>query len=269
MTSDRRLLSLALALLALGGVAAVAAPIEIRTASGLVHILIVPLLALALCQAFLVALWGTAATAAPWLRFAGLVAGAVYLDALLPPDLRHETLGMSTLTIVVTTATLLVVRTRGVRLRRPAGPVQPARPEAEGLRFSIRGLMLFTAGVALLSAGARALQESPRRMLLLIVVWSLCFVAVGMVGLWAALGNARPLRRGPVVLALSPVLGAFFAYAAGAHQAGCVYIILIMLLYPAALLGSLLVVRSCGYRLGRVAGPVPASRDGEGQGDGP
>ena len=133
-------------------------------------------------------------------------------------------------------------------------PGQSARQEPEGLRFSIRGLMIFTAAVALVCAVARALEGS-RSPFLFIPVWALCFVAVGLVSLWAVLGNAHPLRRGPVAFVLSPVLGAFFAFAANAHQAGWIYILLIMLLYPAALLGSLLVVRSCGYRLVRRAVP--------------
>ena len=51
------------------------------------------------------------------------------------------------------------------------------------------------------------------------------------------------------MLALSPLLGAFFAFAAGAHPHGWAYVILTMLLYAVLLLRSLLVVRSCGYRL--------------------
>jgi hypothetical protein len=160
---------------------------------------------------------------------------------------------MSTITVTVTTATLLVVRALGVRLTRLADPAQPARPEIEGFRFSIRGLMLVTAAVALLSAGARALQEGPASFVLLMGVWAMCFVAVGLVALWAALGLGHPLGRGAVVFLLSPGLGAFFAFAAQAHRAGRVYIVLVMLLYATVLLGSLLVVRSCGYRFVRRA----------------
>jgi hypothetical protein len=119
--------------------------------------------------------------------------------------------------------------------------------------------MLFTAAVALLSAGARALQASHGRSVLVAAVWALCFVAVGLVALWAALGVARPRRRVPVVFALSPVLGAFFAAAVDAHRAGCAYVLLTMMLYPASLLVSLLVVRSCGYRLVRRAVLSPVS----------
>ena len=153
----------------------------------------------------------------------------------------------------MTTASLLVVRWLGVRLTRQPDHSQPSRPEPEGLKFSIRGLMIFTAAVALLCAAARALQASPNHRLLLILVWAICFVAVGLVSMWAALGDVRPMRRSLSVFVLSLLLGVFFAFAADAHTAGWVYILLIMLLYPMALLWSLLVVRSCGYRLVRSA----------------
>jgi hypothetical protein len=265
---NRRLLSLASGHVVLGIIASLLAPIvfpsplglrSILPPFGLGRILIVPLVASILCQALLLALWATTSGASPWWRLAGLVVGAVYLEALFPSDFRREFLGMSTIAVAVTTVALLVVRALGLRLTRPADPAQPARPELEGFQFSIRGLMLFTAAVAVLSAAARALQDSPRGFMLLVVVWAMCFVAVGVVALWAALGVSRPLRRGPIVFALSPVLGAFFATAAHAHRAGCVYILLIMLLYPTLSIGSLLVVRSCGYRFVRreVSSPEP------------
>ena len=104
MPGDNRLRNLAVAQIALGVVAGVLAPVKLPDPSGwlsilppfgLDHILIVPLFALALCQALLIALWGTASTASPWKRLAGLVAGAVYLEALPFPDLRREFLGLS------------------------------------------------------------------------------------------------------------------------------------------------------------------------------
>ena len=115
--------------------------------------------------------------------------------------------------------------------------------------------MLVTAAVAFLVAGARALQATLPGFRLLNPVLGLCFAAAGLVALWAALGNARPLWRCPTVFVFAALLGACFAIAAGAHTAGWVYIMLIMLFYSAALLGSLLVIRSCGFRLG--AGSLP------------
>jgi hypothetical protein len=118
MSVNRRLLSLEASHLVLGVIAALLAPIELLNFFGLVHLLVVPLVASALCQAFLLAVWGATSSGSPWRRLAGLAAGAVYLEALLPSDFRRELLGMSTITVAVVTATLLVIRILGVRLER-------------------------------------------------------------------------------------------------------------------------------------------------------
>jgi hypothetical protein len=194
MQGQRRLQALAVAHLVLGVVTGILEPVDLGTSFELRHILVVPFIASALCQGFLISLCGAASRATPWKRLAGLVTAAVYLEALVAPDLRREFLGISTITIAVTTGALLVLRWLGVKFTRQADVVEPARPEPEGLRFSIRDLMIFTAAVALLCAGARAIQASTNRVLLLLLVWALCFVAVGLVSLWAALGNARPIR---------------------------------------------------------------------------
>ena len=263
-TYDRRLWWLTRTHVVFGVVAAVLAPIRIRNhlvlarifpPSGLEQILVVPLFALTLGQAVLLAVWAVGSAQSPWKRLAGLVAGAIFLEALLAFCLKDEFLGIAIVTIVVTTTSLLVVRIFGIRLVREAETGQDGQSEAKGLRFSIRDLMLLIAAVALLSTGTRVFRSSHGH-ILLAAVWALCFVAVGLVALWSALGEGRPLRRMPVVFLLSPVLGAFFAHSADAHEAGWLYILLTMLLYPAALLGSLLVVRSCGYRL---VGRVPYS----------
>ena len=170
MPGIKRLWWLVAAHLALGVTASFLAPVVVHPSwlrcmlppAGMDHILIVPLFALALCQALLIALWGTASTATPWKRLAGLVAGAVYLEALPFPDLRREFLGLSTVTVALSTASLLVGRALGIRVTRRSGRDQPPPPETEGLRFSIRGLMLLTAVVALLTAGARLLVGHSR-----------------------------------------------------------------------------------------------------------
>ena len=261
MPGNIRLQVLAASHVILGVSTAVLAPIHLSTPFGLDHILIVPWFALALCQAFLLSVWGSASQAPPWMRLAGLVTGTLCLEALVALDPTSEFLGTCTITISVTTGSLLVVRRLGVRFTRPTEFGQLARPEPERLGFSIRDLLILTAAVAMLCAGAKALEESPIRFFQIVLVWALCFVTVGLVSLWAALGKARPIRRSPAVFVLSPMLGAFFAFAAGADNAAWVYILLIMLLYPAALLGSLLVVRSCGYLIVRSAIPSASGPD--------
>jgi hypothetical protein len=262
MRRDRRLVFLAVGHFLLGVVTGLLARVELGDPFGLApvlppfglkHVLIVPLFASALCQAFLLAMWATYSGASTWGRMAGLLAGSVYLEALFPEALRLEFIGGSSVAVVVTAVILFVARRRGVILIHQDEDLQQTRVERDGLQFSIRGLMLFTAVVAVLSAGARALYQYRQHVLLLAILWSLCFVTVGLVALWAVMGNARPARRGPVVFALAPLLGVFFAVAAHAHASGWFLICLTMLGYPSLLFGSLLVVRLCGFRLVRPA----------------
>ena len=251
MPGDRRLQILALAHLALGGVTSVLAQVELSTIFEFKHSLTVPFFASAFCQSFLLSLWGAASPAILWKRLAGLVTGVVYLAALTPGDSSRELLpGIWTITITVTIGSLLVLRQFGLIVKRPGDLGQPAPPPPAGPRFSIRGTMICTAAIALLCAGARALLATwqPLLLIILVLVWASCFVAVGLVSLWAALGDARPLQRGPGVFILSTALGAYLAMPART-AAGQVYIFLIMVLYQTVLMGSLLIVRSCGYRL--------------------
>jgi hypothetical protein len=253
MTVNRRLLGLAVGHLVLGIIGRLLVSIELPRFFDLVYIVFVPLYyGLAFCQALLLSLWGAASSVSPPVRVAGLIAGVVYVEALF---LSVEPVApeLSAITVMIATAALLVVRVLGVRLIRFDGRSQPTPSGTEGFRFSIRALLLVTAAVALLSAGARALQQAPGVSALRTVCWAMCVVAVGLVALWAALGLGRPLWRGPVVFALSLVVGAFLASATEPQGAvvGWVISVLIMLLYSTLLLGSLLIVRSCGYRFVR------------------
>jgi hypothetical protein len=85
MTGDRRLLGLAAGQLALGIVAGVLAPVELRNPLGLVHLPIVPLFASALCQALLLALWGATSRASPWKRLRGWPPGPCIWRSCSPP----------------------------------------------------------------------------------------------------------------------------------------------------------------------------------------
>jgi len=265
MSDERRLRNLAAAQVALGVIAGVLAPLELPPLGlqhilpplGLQHILIVPLAASAPSQAVLLAVWAVASPGALWKRLTGLIVGAAYGEVLLVADLGAEFLGTAAVTVAAATALWIGVRALGVRSRRRAEEARPGRPASGGLRFSIWGLMTLTAAVALLGAGARALQATRLREVLFTLAWVLCFVAVALAALWAALGEAEPRRRVPVVFALSTVLGVIFACAADTHPSGRTLILLTMTLYPAILLGSLLVMRSCGYRLVGRAVPSP------------
>jgi len=256
MGDGRRLALLVTAHLILWLLSAVLAPVKVHTPFGLQHILIVPLFAVTFSQVCLLGIWAVLSPFWSWYRLLGLVIGTACLEAALDIALGQEFLLMPSVGMALTVVSLLVVRGFGIRLSRFADDVPSSRQEPQGFRFSIRGLMILTAVVALLSATAKGVQGSPGPFrLVLSVIWSICFVAVSLLSLRAASGNDGPLRRGLPAVAVSPALGAFFAYAADAHRDGWIYVITIMLLYPAVLLGSLLVVRSCGYHLTRRSVP--------------
>jgi hypothetical protein len=115
--------------------------------------------------------------------------------------------------------------------------------------------MIFTGAIALLCAGARVLLGAPPVLGLLLdkLAWAMCCVGVGLFSLWAALEDDHRLRRSPAeaVFALLPGLGLGLLLAMPSTMAGRVYILLTMMLYLMALMASLFIVRSCGYRLAR------------------
>src|SRR5215471_18343677 len=105
MAGNRRITRLVVAHLAFGLVSGVLAPFEVQIPFGSApfafqyraeHILVVPLCALGLCQAFLLALWVATSSLSPWLRIGGLFAGTVYLEVLLALGLHGEMLGCVT-----------------------------------------------------------------------------------------------------------------------------------------------------------------------------
>ena len=181
---------------------------------------------------------------------AGLVSGAVYLEALLFPAFSGELFGVSTITIAVTVAVLLLVRWRGVRLIRQDDS-DPSAAAPPGLRFSIRGVMLITAVVALLSALARYLQDSPHHQPLVVERLGRvlrhggagvpvggaggCPAALAGAGGACSLAGPRDLLRR---CRRCPHRGVFLHHPGHAPVRGAVF-------------RSLLVVRSSGYRLVR------------------
>ncbi|WP_165073694.1 hypothetical protein [Paludisphaera rhizosphaerae] len=248
MPLAERLFGLTILHLALGMIAAFFARLELGTRIGLKYLPIVPCHALTLCQASLLALWSVSSRDPVKSRMIGVLLGAVYLEVTVPFSLSSEFLGISSLAVALTIVSLLVMRAMGSRVERRVQSEAAEQDPPEDLKLSIGGIMVFTAVVALMCTLAKALQASGPNRLLLTVVWAMCFVAVGLMCLWAVLGKGRLIHRAPLVFLISPLLGAFFAFAVEAHKTGWAYILLIMTLYPAVLIGSLCVVRSCGYR---------------------
>lgn len=248
MPNVERIFGLMILHVVFGAAAACSARFGLGPGIGLKDLPIVPCLALNLCQASLLALWFVASSDPLRARLIGIVFGAIYLEVIVPPRLSREFLGISALALVLTLLSLLAVGAMGSRVERRTSWETAVQDPSKGLKLSIGGIMIFTAVVAVLCTLAKALQASGPTGFLLTFVLVLCFVAVGLMCIWAMLGKGRPVQRAPVVFIVSPLLGAFFAFAVQAHKEGWVYLLLIMTLFPAVLLGSLGVVRSCGYQ---------------------
>jgi hypothetical protein len=211
------------------------------------------------CQAFLLSFWVVTSSASHWKKIMAVVTGTIYLEVLLGSAVARDIGGLATVTVTATAASLLMLRAKGVICVRQA----PEKPVAEPIRFSIRGLMLLIAIAAVFITVARTLQEMTEKTVPLNIFFSLCIVTVGLVATWAVLGAAEPFRRSAIVLILSPVLGVLFAIAASADQGAWVFIILTTILYSVAMLASLLIVRSCGYRWTRRDPLLPEQPLGE------
>jgi hypothetical protein len=251
-----RLHLLAVVLLVCGLAAAFVARIDVSSPSGLSSLLpLVPLFALVMCQVCLLGLWVVFSKTPWWKRVGGFAFGALYFEHLWPglSFPRGEFFLLPSMAMAFLGCALLIMRGMGYRLCVGTVSDSSSRSEHERFRFSIRGLMLMTVAIALFVAGTKELKHfAPRgEFVIRWAEWDLCVVAVGISAFWAALGLARPRQRSAVTVALSAVLGTPFALAeSGPGDRDRFYnIITIMPLHAALLLASLLVVRSCGYRL--------------------
>lgn len=133
------------------------------------YILIVPPCALIFCQSCLLAFWATMSHAAVWKRLTGLIAGTVYLEILIGLAVEDEELKfMTTIATGIVAVVLLAIRLWRAQLVRFVDQPQPG--DAEGLQFSIRGLMLFTFAVAVVITAAKELREVDERPSVLFLV---------------------------------------------------------------------------------------------------
>lgn len=174
---------------------------------------------------------------------------------------------------VVLAATVGGLRLWRVELQQ-ASDLGPS-PPGSGFRFSILHMMLLTLVVALFLAVGQHIRglfgtslqalPGPLAYLLLqcinVVVGVLQAAAVALLALWASLAADRPHWRVAAALVLSVGVGLaapfVFAGPLGHYVVGILY----AAAHVAIVVASLLVVRSCGYRLAvsRVAQPVHAA----------
>ena len=247
-----RLLSLVIAHVVLGIGFCTYSAIDRGIPFVLPYLLVVPAIALVLSQASLLGFWAGLGLNRWYLRTAGLIAGVIYLEIIMAFGAQDDDFFfLATFSTLATAGILLVARYWQSELVLVAE--KACQDQQEGLHFSIRGLMTFTFLIAVAMTGIRLYKEhfGSGPGIAAIALWSIGVVTLGLAAVWAALGLARPQLRCLFVLTLSVVIGALLPYAIENRWETYVYLISITFFQILIFIGSLLVVRSCGFRLVR------------------
>ena len=203
-------------------------------------------LAITLSQAFLLGLWTAFSDAALWSRFLVLGMGTVYLVAMI--GLQGGALAATTVSLG-STGILLAARRR-MALRKITEPSR--MPDPESFQVQIRDLMSLTFVLALLFAWATGMRGVDPRLANRMVLFGMGNVVLGLAAAWETLGLAQPTRRAPVVWLLCPAFGTAYWFGVNSPSLDDYLMINVCLLMQSAVTyGSLLVIRSCGFRLTR------------------
>jgi hypothetical protein len=193
-----------------------------------------------------------------WRLFAVVVATvylwAVYVVVIWVGTNYFLILLLIALTVVPIIVVLSCLRNSRRRLRLV--DLASTAPASEGIQFSIRHLLLATAIVAVvlgIGRGVRTITDTQWVNVVAVAIFPPCFIMVELATLWASLGIGRPIPRLAVVIPTAFVVGAVPAfYLPGPPtQESWQYFIWPAIVGLQALItaGSLLVVRSCGWRL--------------------
>jgi hypothetical protein len=128
-------------------------------------------------------------------------------------------------------------------------------PASEGFQFSIRHLLLATAFVAVVLGIGRSVRtlSDTQSGVIAVAIFPPCFVMVELATLWAALGIGQPTPRLAVVVPTAFVVGAIpvFYVPSPFDQSLSELVIwpIVVGLQSIITAASLLIVRSCGWRL--------------------
>lgn len=214
----------------------------------LAEILLVPPFALVFCQSGLLAFWAAMSHGAIWKRVLGVSTGVVALEFLLGWVLdQDEPTLLPAMATGLVTAVLSALRLWKFELSSTSRQSN----RGNGLQFSIRGLMLLTLVVAVFMALGKHMRQSGVEgpTLLLRFTWALCFAVTSLAAIWATMTLHSPWFRCGGTLLLSLAIAATFCWCTDTDWKEWVYVTTIMVLETVLSLGSLLVVRSCRYRL--------------------
>jgi hypothetical protein len=217
-------------------------------------------MALVCSEVLLLGAWAGLSAARLWKKALGLLAGTVWLGFLGASPASPGTPGvfpevLAAVSMPTLAVALLFGGSRWVFARMERRADWQPRPLAEEVQFSLRSLIGLTILVALLLSLGRAVQwleASNSSFLLVVGVLVLVAVLAAVILVWACLGDGRLLARLPLMVMAMAALGLVFPFYLGGPEWRYVVwpaMLILMAVYAGA---SLLVVRSCGYRLVRL-----------------
>jgi len=228
-------------------------------AAGAFPIALFGLFALVFAEAGLIGFWGGLSAIRLVLRLFAVLVATLYLWAVFVAAIPEGDIFAVLLFIALTVVPIVVVLSclRHGRRRLRLVDVASAGPASEGFQFSIRHLLLATAIVAVvlgIGRGVRTISNTHSDIVAL-AIFPPCFIMVELATLWAALGIGRPTPRLAVVVPTAFVVGAIpVFYVPGPSDTDLSELTIwpaIVALQSIITAGSLLVVRSNGWRLVR------------------
>jgi hypothetical protein len=206
-------------------------------------------------------------------RFVAVIAAIVYLWGL---PVMAISLGdklsvflIIALTTIPVLVVLIVLRHSHSRLSLRLVHLKNGSPLADGFQFSIGNLLLATALVAVVLGIGRVVRTVADRQwesIVSVAIFPPCFILIELATLWAALGVRRPIPRLAVLVPTAFAVGAIAASylpVPTARESWLFFIWPIIVAIQASITAcSLLVIRSCGFRLVRgdcnAVDPIPA-----------
>ena len=210
---------------------------------------------LACSEILLLGIWAGFTTTAWWLRLLGLVGGCTWLLFLglsAEPRLANApmilVLGLPP--VLVVAGVCLGFRWFFVRLeRRISWKPRSASEELQFTLKSIFGLMVIVCILLALGRLVRWLDDGASGEVTRVCVFVLIALLSTFMLVWASLGQGRPTIRIPLAFAGSLAAGFIVPYYTSGDELRYVAWPALMLVIAAYVSGSLLVIRSCGFRL--------------------
>ncbi len=220
---------------------------------------VVSYLDLVCSEVLLVGMWLGLGAARWWARLAGLLAGTVWLGCISLAPAPYQSLeAVPTLAALLGVPVLVVAGSCAV-CRRWFAKVEyrsqwQSRSVSQELQFTLKSMIGLTFAVALLLALGKFMRSISPVSEFVIIVFILALLAVLATGmlLWASLGPGRAIVRVPIIVAGMGLLGLLPPYYMGGPAFRFLIWPSLMSLVAVGTAGSLLVVRSCGYRLTRI-----------------